>query len=110
VARKYVCSTAGCGRISERPKCEKCRSQPEVRRNEAQRRLYRTARWKRLRAIVLARDCGLCQECERHGRTKLGSEIDHVVPAARAAERFWDAANLETLCKACHGEKTRRGE
>ena len=27
-----------------------------------------------------ARDCGLCQECKRQGRTSIGAVVDHIKP------------------------------
>jgi 5-methylcytosine-specific restriction protein A len=109
MGQRYVCSTAGCGRLADRPKCDKHRRESEHRQNDVGRRRYRTARWARLRKSVLSRDLHLCCECQRQGRTRIGTEIDHVKPWSQAPERFWDPENLETLCKACHSQKTRRG-
>lgn len=74
------------------------------------RRLYYTARWGRVRRLVLARDDGLCQECSRDGRVQTGNQIDHILPAEEYPELFWELSNLETLCRRCHTAKTRRGE
>lgn len=109
----FVCSTPGCGKISSQRKCESCRvrRQPRERRaNEDVRRRYRTARWERLRQRVLERDGHLCQECLRNGIVRQGKEIDHVRKAMDDLSQFWQAENLQTLCKRCHGQKTARGE
>ena len=71
---------------------------------------YMRARWTKLRRVVLARDNHLCQECKRNGITATGNQIDHIVPARDAMDRFYDANNLQTLCGPCHSRKTQRGE
>lgn len=58
------------------------------------------------RERIRARDCGLCQECKRQGRTTPGHPVDHIVP-------LWDGgsdadSNKETLCVPCHDAKTAR--
>ena len=49
----------------------------------------------------------LCAECHRQGFTVGADELDHIVPVAQAPDRFWDRANLQGLCRACHEEKTK---
>lgn len=111
---RFVCSTAGCGAISDQRKCEKHRvrlaDRETDRSNYEIRKRYRTRRWKRLRQTVILRDGGMCQECKREGRTVVGNEVDHITRAMEDLSRFWDQTNLETLCKRCHSRKTRRGE
>lgn len=82
----------------------------DVRRNTDVRKRYYSSRWARLRLVVLARDRSLCQECARRGDTKLGNQIDHILPAEEHTELFWREDNLQTLCQVCHAKKTRRGE
>ena len=55
---------------------------------------------------IKARDCGLCQECKRRGKTSIGSVVDHKQP-------LWDGGtndhdNQELLCDPCHDAKTAR--
>ena len=75
--------------------------QPERRINHAGRLRYYTVRWARLRKLVLARDKHICQRCGM-----LGNEIDHVTPWMSDDSRFWNQANLQTLCRKCHSKKT----
>ena len=70
------------------------------------RDLYATTRWRKLRKSVLRRDGYRCQACLREGVQTPGEEVDHVVPAIQAPERFWDAGNLQTLCREHHLRKT----
>lgn len=85
------------------------RTRVENRRNVANRRRYVSARWKRVRAYVIARDRGLCQECKRQGRLTEGQEVDHIQKAEEYAELFYKVENLQLLCKSCHSKKTIRG-
>jgi hypothetical protein len=62
---------------------------------------YNCAHWRRLRAIVLARD-PICKMCNRYP-----SEIaDHVKPHKGVRSMFVDLDNLQGLCKKCHDTKT----
>ena len=64
-------------------------------------RLYDTADWKRIAALQLARQ-PLCQACPGIVAATL---VDHIVPiTAGGAER--DPANLQSLCRCCHADKT----
>lgn len=80
----------------------------------AWRAWYKTARWQRLRWQVLVAARFTCARCGRiEGKT---SQLvaDHVAAHRGDAAMFWDSANLQCLCKACHdsakqSEERRRG-
>jgi 5-methylcytosine-specific restriction protein A len=55
---------------------------------------------------IRARDCGLCQECKRNGRTTLGGPVDHIRPLWKGGSD--DDINKEVLCVPCHDAKTAR--
>jgi len=59
-------------------------------------------KWPAVRRIVFERDAWRCVQCGRAGRL----ECDHVTPLDRGGDP-WDPNNLQTLCRACHIEKTR---
>jgi len=63
-------------------------------------RLYRTARWYKLRAKILAHSkcCAVCGITER-------LQIDHRIVAVKHND-FFDASNLWVLCISCHSRKT----
>jgi 5-methylcytosine-specific restriction protein A len=71
----------------------------------ATRKLYKTARWQRLRMTILARDLFTCRMCRRvEGNTSM-LVCDHIEPHRGCVEKFW-AGPFQTLCKTCHdGEK-----
>ena len=68
------------------------------------------AGWDATRKRILARDCGLCQECLRQGRVKAVGDkpysawCDHIIPKAEGGTDADD--NLQTLCRSCHKAKT----
>jgi 5-methylcytosine-specific restriction protein A len=65
---------------------------------------YVSAEWRARRERILIRDAYRCQACQRvvYGRK---AHVDHIVPLEDGGT---DAAgNLQTLCEACHGRKTR---
>ena len=57
-----------------------------------------TDKWRKIRARILARDNGICQECGAEGNT-----VDHIVPrSAGAGDEDW---NLQCLCAKCNYSK-----
>jgi 5-methylcytosine-specific restriction protein A len=73
------------------------------------RRWYRTKRWRELRADQLAREPD-CAFCHRMGRLNPASEADHAVPHRGDPFRFFDGANLISLCKPHHDATKQRLE
>lgn len=105
------CGEPGCGVLVSSGRC--ATHAPRVRSARAgyaeTHRWYGTVRWQRLRADVL-REEPFCRSCRHAGRKMLTQEIDHIVKHAGDPARFWDRANLQGLCKACHTAKTARGQ
>lgn len=74
------------------------------------RREYSSARWKALREEHLARE-PYCRVCDRDGMTVVERlEVDHIKSHRGDPRLFWDPANLQTLCRMHHAEKTRSEE
>lgn len=48
----------------------------------------------------------LCVECERHGRVRLATQRDHIIPLAEGGRD--DSSNEQGLCEACHEAKSLR--
>ena len=64
-----------------------------------------TGRWAAVRCYVFKRDGYRCTSCSRAGRL----ECDHVTPLEREpGQDPFDVHGLQTLCRACHIEKTAR--
>ena len=65
----------------------------------------RRKRWSRVRRAVFERDGWRCVKCGRGGRL----ECDHVTPLDREpGQDPYDVNGCQTLCRACHIEKTAR--
>ena len=64
---------------------------------------YGTA-WEKLRKQALARDKGLCQPCLRAERVTAAHAVDHI--KQKAAGGTDDLENLQSICRACHLDKT----
>lgn len=72
------------------------------------RALYRTPRWRRLRAMQLAAQ-PLCAECQRSGRVTPATTVHHVTPHRDDVARFW-AGPFESVCAPCHSGVIQRRE
>lgn len=70
------------------------------RQEDEQRKVYARAKWANTRRHVLHQQ-PLCV-CGR-----IATDVDHVVPMSEGGAAF-DLANLQSLCHACHGEKSWR--
>lgn len=62
---------------------------------------YGSARWRRLRQSVLARQ-PLCQRCAERGVVTAAEHVHHRLPRKTHPDRELDPTNLEALCLACH--------
>jgi 5-methylcytosine-specific restriction enzyme A len=71
-------------------------------RTQHWRAWYKTSRWQRLRWSVLVRDLFTCIECKRIEADTSQLVADHIQPHRGDAALFWDAGNLQCMCKACH--------
>ncbi|MBU0615045.1 MAG: HNH endonuclease [Nanoarchaeota archaeon] len=61
--------------------------------------------WFFVRKDVLRRDkyrCSICNKCFR----KAFLDVDHIIPV-RMGGKFFEKANLRTLCKECHKAKSK---
>ncbi len=71
-------------------------------RTQPWRAWYKTARWQKLRWSVLIRDLFTCRMCERIEANTSQLVADHREPHRGDEGLFWNAANLQCLCKRCH--------
>lgn len=61
-------------------------------------------KWNKLRKAVLRRDKYLCQPCDKAGRVRQASEVDHIIALDNGGTDNLD--NLQAICPACHKMKT----
>lgn len=66
-----------------------------------------TARWRRVRLVVLERDGWLCQ-VRMPGCTTKAEHVDHIVPW-RLGGPVFDEANLRAACASCNYALAHRG-
>ncbi len=59
--------------------------------------LYKKKAWQLLRNEVLFNDSFTCRLCGA-----LASVVDHISPHKGNLDLFYDRANLQSVCKACH--------
>lgn len=71
-------------------------------RTQVHRAWYKTAKWQALRWSVLVRDQFTCAMCKRLCAGKGEAVADHIIPHRGDEAMFWDADNLQCLCKSCH--------
>ena len=84
------------------------RSRAILRRDDAMAgrratKIYRTARWRRVRLQVLVRDKWRCRRCNG-----FAFEVHHVKPIAEDGDAF-DDSNLEARCRGCHMNEHGKG-
>lgn len=73
---------------------------------------YYLARWRRLRWDVLTAAAFTCEQtgCGRIEVDTSKLVADHIVPHRGDPVLFWDRANLQCLCKACHDSRKQKQE
>lgn len=72
----------------------------------AYRRLYKTARWRRIRDAKLRQD-PLCEWCLEREIVEPATEVHHDGPHRGDIERFYEGPFIST-CKACHASRGQR--
>lgn len=65
---------------------------------------YLTSYWSATRQRILLRDAYACRSCDDVVSGK-AAHVDHITPLEEGGTD--DDSNLQTLCAACHGRKTR---
>ena len=99
------CREPGCRAMATSAgRCDQHRRQQrkdmDSRRPNAAARGYCSARWKRLRLLVLHRD----PVCRWPGCQSPSQEVDHITPKSRGGDDSMD--NLQGLCRIHHSAKT----
>lgn len=69
---------------------------------EPWRAWYQTARWKRLRLRVFARDLFTCRECGKVDGNTSRLVAHHVEPHKGDEVLFWNEDNIQCICQPCH--------
>lgn len=102
---KVPCRHPGCAELVEpgTKYCEKHKTlHPEEVRSAGKHGYNR--RWQKASKAYLESH-PLCVRCMKEGRY-VKATVDHIVPHRGDQKLFWDQANLQALCKQCHGKKS----
>ncbi|MBP7704186.1 MAG: hypothetical protein KA105_02735 [Caulobacter sp.] len=80
---------------------------------QAWRALYKTKRWRDVRALQLATS-PLCERCAQHGRVTRATVCDHVDPKTKADPATFYSGPFQSLCDAppwrCHSRAKQHEE
>jgi 5-methylcytosine-specific restriction endonuclease McrA len=68
-----------------------------------------SSRWQKARAGYLARH-PLCRDHEQRGLYVPATVVDHITPHKGDMQLFWNKANWQPLCAACHNSAKQRLE
>jgi 5-methylcytosine-specific restriction protein A len=91
--------------------CNDCVNERNRQQPRQDKKEYDTEQWKKLRAIVLAKN-PLCLVCQSFGETTIATEVDHIREWRTGRDKaeqwrlFVDMNNMQSLCKSCHSKKT----
>lgn len=101
------------------PMSEKCECEIEsnrLKKNDDQKSYYdknkeslkmiKSARWGKIRKLIIQRDGGYCQRCFIKYKvfTEDNLQVHHIKPRIDYPELVYDNTNLVTLCKRCNLE------
>jgi len=104
------CRYPGCAELAEESYCDKhrrCSKQEyDSRRGTASQRGY-NYKWQMYSKGFLKRNPS-CVECNREGKMKAATVVDHIIPHKGDMKLFWDVKNHQPLCKRHHDSKTAR--
>lgn len=104
-----ICTHAGCDKLTSGSRCV---DHPYSHNNRSAKakdynRLYKTARWLRVRKSWLIRH-PICVDCESRDVVRPATIIDHIIAHDGDVVLFWDSTNYQSLCVKCHNRKTSR--
>ena len=104
------CAYPTCSELVSSGRCAThAQQQEQGRSNWEVRRWYRTARWRKLRNLIL-NEYPLCRACVAEGTLQPSTDVDHIIPHRGNSDLFWDETNLQGLCATHHSRKTKAGQ
>ena len=106
VKPKVPCRHPGCPELVEAKEkyCEKHKPLHSEETRSAAKRGY-SSKWQKVRREYLTAH-PLCVLCQKEGRYRKATVVDHIVPHRGDQKLFWDRSNWQALCKPCHDQKT----
>ena len=102
------CRHPGCPVLTRDGWCDRHRPQHRRKSSAAYHAWYNLPIWTdRLRPAQLIKE-PWCRECAAAGIRTRATVVDHIQPHRGAWDLFTDEANLQSLCKYHHDQKTMR--
>ena len=108
-SKKKICS---CGRMisfTETCSCKKNKNSKQLQKqyyekNKEVMKPLSSARWRKLRSLIIKRDKGLCQRCFiKYGIINSEDlQVHHIKPRTKYPELMFEESNLITLCRTCN--------
>ena len=65
---------------------------------------YLSKPWRKIRAVALARDNHLCQNCLKRGRLRAAALVHHIAPLDERPDLGLELDNLQSVCMGCHAQ------
>jgi 5-methylcytosine-specific restriction enzyme A len=78
------------------------------KRDKRSSAFYKSKAWQLLRLSALSRDNYLCQHCIKEKKIRPAMDVDHIVPIKVNWELRLSLDNLQSLCRSCHNQKTKK--
>lgn len=99
--------------------CDECRAKAEEQRKKRIKdyktynkdrdskydKFYKSREWEVVRAVVIDRDKGLCQDCLKNNTITLFQTVHHIIPIKENWDKRLDVDNLCCLCESCHQKR-----
>lgn len=99
-----LCNHSGCRKLTRERYCQDHRYVPPTRKRD---KFLDTQAWRDLRAAFVEAH-PYCQHCYPE-QLVAAEDVDHILPRRTHPELALDWNNLQSLCKTCHLDKTRKG-
>lgn len=93
-----------CRKLTKETYCDKCKYVPPPRERDP---FLDSTAWRNLRDAFVAAHPH-CQKCFPEKLVPV-ADVDHILPRKTHPDLALEWSNLQSLCKACHLEKTRKG-
>lgn len=97
-----VCTTKDCIEITRGGKCDDCKRKAAKARTTNTANYSGNTAWRTKSASFLRR-YPVCFDCGDPAQV-----VDHIDGLGPSGPRGFDDANLQSLCRSCHGKKTAR--
>lgn len=112
-SKTRLCTYPGCKNLTLSSRCEahtkttRYHTSPNAKESK---RFLNSAAWIKLRDFKLMQT-PWCEECAKNKPVSVpATDVDHILPRHTHPSLKLAFSNLQSLCKECHGAKTRRGE